>query len=399
MARRGLLVILIFVFPLWGACQDVQKPAAEADVAPMQTSAGEQQSVAEEITNSRQNAITRAVSRVSSAVVGINVTQVVRQYRRSPFMDDPFWGNLFPELNRGRLYNRKVESLGSGFIISKDGYVVTNEHVVHNASEIIVTMTDGRQFKAQAVGSDPFTDIALLKLEGENFPFIEFGKTDDLLVGEWVIALGNPFGLFALNDQPTVTVGVVSATDRDWGRTQEGRLYLDMIQTDAAINQGNSGGPLVNALGEVIGVNTFIFTGSQGAGGFVGIGFAIPIEKVTEIITEIREKGGINREYWLGIYQIQGLNRRIIQALKLSVDRGVIITRLDPRGPAHRAGIREYDIITEIGGKAINSRDNFIEVLGNMDLKVGSILEFTIHRDQREQKIKVKLESMPEMRR
>lgn len=345
-----------------------------------------------EITTSRQNAITRAVAAVSPAVVGINVTQLRRYRARNP------WSQLFPELYRNRWYEQEVQSLGSGFIISADGYIVTNEHVVEDATEILVTMTDARRLKAKLVGSDRDSDIALLKIEGENFPYIPFGHSDDLLVGEWVIALGNPFGLVELNNQPTVTVGVISAIDRDWGRTGENRLYLDMIQTDAAINHGNSGGPLVNSLGQVIGMNTFIFTGSQYNEGFVGIGFAIPIDRIGDVVTAIREKGGINREYWHGIIDVQSLTRGIADALRLQVSQGVIVTELDSKGPAYRAGLRIYDVILSLEGKPVSSRRSFVNTLNDLDLKVGSVLHFKVMRDGKEIDINVTLENRPDRR-
>lgn len=354
---------------------------------------------ADQLYESRQNAITRAVARVSPAVVGINVTQVQRVVHRNPFYNDPFWGQLFPELYRDRVYERKVESLGSGFIISSDGYIVTNQHVVENASEIVVTLTDGRHLPAKLIGEDRLTDIALLKLSGEAFPFIELGHSNDIMVGEWAIALGNPFGLFQLNDQPTVTVGVVSAVDRDWGRTREGRLYLDMIQTDAAINHGNSGGPLVNALGQVIGMNTFIFTGSQHQEGFIGIGFALPIDKIKEVVAEIKQKGTINRDFWHGIYDLRALTPRIINSLGLSVKEGVIVTQLDPQGPAYKAGLRLYDVIVEVEKKPVASPQDFVNIVGALDLRVGSTLNLKVIRESRTFTIAVKLEASPESRR
>jgi len=200
-----------------------------------------------------------------------------------------------------------------------------------------------------------------------------------------------------LNNQPTVTVGVISAVDRDWGRTSEGRLYLDMVQTDAAINHGNSGGPLVNSLGQVIGMNTFIFTGGQNEGS-VGIGFAIPIDRINEIITEIREKGGINRNFWLGLDQVVSLNRSIIQALNLSVDKGALITDIEPGSPTDRSGLQEYDVIVAINGTPTNDRKQFIEALRNQDLKVGTVLTFTINRDGKQMDINITLEPNPRAR-
>nr|NIV16614.1 PDZ domain-containing protein [Fodinibius sp.] len=235
-----------------------------------------------------------------------------------------------------------------------------------------------------------------LKIEGENLPYLELGDSDNLIVGEWVIALGNPFGLFELNDQPTVTVGVISAVDRDWGQTETRRLYMDMIQTDAAINHGNSGGPLVNSLGQVIGMNTFIYTGSRYQEGFVGIGFAIPINRIKEIVEELHSKGSIERDYWLGILDGQDLNPYIVRALDLSINEGMIITQIERNSPAFRAGLREEDVITAANDQKISSREKFIEALSSMDLRVGDTLKFTIVRRNKELNITVKLESQPE---
>lgn len=348
--------------------------------------------VNDDIAHSRQNAITRAVHKVSPAVVGVNVTQIQSYRRRQPFQD-PFWNYFFPEFYRDRYQQRKVESLGSGFLISADGYVLTNQHVVDHAAEIVVTMSGGRRFDATKIGEDKETDIALLKIDGKNLPYIPFGRSDDLLVGEWVIALGNPFGLFQLNDQPTVTVGVISATNRDWGRTENGKLFLDMIQTDAAINRGNSGGPLVNALGQAIGMNTFIYTGGNNNQGSVGIGFAIPSERILDVVAELKSHGRVNRDYWLGILDVQTLNPYIVDALDLGVDRGVIITQIETGSPAHRAGLRDEDVVVNLQGEKVNTRADLIRILKNLDLKVGSELTFSIVRDKKRTKIIVKLGS------
>ncbi len=343
----------------------------------------------------RETPITRAVAQVSPAVVGINVLQVRRYVQKAPFIiDDPLWRAIMPDLFRDRIIEQRVKALGSGFLISADGYIVTNEHVVHNAVEVVVTMTDGTRHQAEIVGTDRVTDVALLKIEGKQFPYIQMGNSDDLLVGEWSIALGNPFGLFELSNEPIVTVGVISAIHQDWGRTEDGRLYLDMIQTSAAINHGNSGGPLVNVLGEVIGVNTFIYTGSQYNEGFVGIGFAIPINKVKEIITEIREKGGINRDWWLGILKVQDVNPFMMAALGLAVDYGAIIAQIERRSPAYRAGLRPEDVIIALNGKTIRSADDLIHLLENMDLKVGDQLTFTVMRGKKKLTVVVTLEAM-----
>ena len=210
--------------------------------------------------------------------------------------------------------------------------------------------------------------------------------------------MGNPFGLFALNAEPTVTVGVISAVDRDWGRTPEGALYMDMIQTDASINHGNSGGPLVNAVCHVIGMNTFIYTGSQYESGSVGIGFAIPINRIHDVVDEIRQKGKINRDYWLGIDQVIDLNRRIIRALDLKVDKGALITAIEPFSPAERAGLREYDVIIALNGKSVTNTDELLQIYRNLDLKVGTTLTFTISRNGQKKDITVTLEQNPRRR-
>jgi len=208
--------------------------------------------VTNDITRSRVNIITSTVEEVSPTVVGINVTEI-RQVR-SPFAyffgDDPYFRDYFRR-------ERKIPGLGSGVLISSDGYILTNDHVAGNAVEIVVTLTDGSQHEANIVGTDRVSDICLIKIEGYNFPYVKFGNSDELIIGEWVIAMGNPFGLFDINDKPTVTVGVISAAGMNLGEIQN-RYYINMIQTDASINGGNSGGPLINSLGELIGMNTLI---------------------------------------------------------------------------------------------------------------------------------------------
>ena len=250
-------------------------------------------SINDQISNSRRNAITRTVAQVSPAVVGINVTEV-RQYRQwSPWGDDPFFRQFFGD----RVYTQKVQGLGSGFIISPDGYILTNDHVAGNAKEITITLTNGSKHNSTLVGTDQVSDVALLKIDEKNLPYIKLGNSDDVITGEWAIALGNPFGLFDISDKPTVTVGVVSATGINL-KAQEGRVYKEMIQTDAAINSGNSGGPLVNSLGEVIGVNSVIYTPNQGN---IGLGFAIPINRVKKVVAELKRSGKIDREWYTGL--------------------------------------------------------------------------------------------------
>ena len=237
----------------------------------------------QKILDSRKNAITNAIEKVSNVVVGVNVTKI-KQQRLNPFFD-PFWDDFFPQK---RTY--KVESFGSGVIISSDGYIVTNQHVVQSATEIIITMVGGEKHEAKIIGIDELTDIALLKIEKDDLPQINIGDSDKLIIGEWAIALGNPLGLFNVSNQATATVGIISGINMDFGQKRSGRVYQNMIQTDASINPGNSGGALVNAIGELIGINTFIMTGDSYSEGSIGIGFAIPINLVMEIINDLKNK-------------------------------------------------------------------------------------------------------------
>jgi len=220
------------------------------------------------------------------------VTQMQEYRRRSPFSTrDPVLREFFPELFKDYRYQQEVSSLGSGFIISSDGYILTNEHVVENATEIIITMTGGEKAEAQIIGTDPKSDVALLKIDLNSLQHVKLGNSDEVILGEWAIAAGNPFGLFEINNKATVTVGVISALNRDFGE-MVGRIYQDMIQTDASINHGNSGGPLCNALGEVIGMNAFIYIDK--AEGSVGIGFAIPINRIKNLLEDLKK----NKTIW-----------------------------------------------------------------------------------------------------
>ncbi len=345
----------------------------------------------ETISTSRQNAITRAAAAANPAVVGINVVEIVKITQRSPFyMADPYWQQLFPELFKDRVYEQKLQNLGSGFIISPEGYIVTNDHVVGEGTEIIVTLPGGEKHNAELVGKDKVSDISLLKITGDDFPYLPTGNSDDLIVGEWAIALGNPFGLFQLDDQPTVTVGVISAINRDWGRVPDGRIYMDMIQTDAAINHGNSGGPLVNALGQVIGMNTFIYTGSRYEEGSIGIGFAIPINRILRVIDQIKQKGGVNRNYWLG-FRVQDLNPVITKALGLKTKDGVIITQVDPGSSAAKAGLATEDVIIRVNDHRVTDSESLISILTDTDLQVGDKLDLVILRNKEEKNIEMKL--------
>jgi len=331
----------------------------------------------DDISNSRKNIITNTVEKVSPSIVGISVIEI-RQYRDpfSSFFNDPFFRQFFGD--RGT-HSQEVKGLGSGYIISPDGYIVTNDHVAGNAAEIKVTLTDTRIFEAKIIGTDAASDICLLKIEGENFPYVDLGNSDDVIIGEWVIALGNPFGLFELNDKPTVTVGVVSATGMNLEQINE-RYYLNMIQTDAAINGGNSGGPLVNSLGEVIGMNTIIFTSGNNSGN-IGLGFAIPINKVKRIVDELKEYGRIERDFEIGL-RIQSIDEGIAKYYNLKTTKGVIVTSIYPGTPAEKAGIEVGDIILEVEGFKINSESSIFGVFH--EFRTGQEVTLKIVRDNKE---------------
>ncbi len=325
------------------------------------------------IDDTRQTAITQAIESVEPAVASISVVQIRDVY--SPFSRDPFFERFFPERRR----KREVHSSGSGVVISPDGYVLTNFHVIENATEVIVTLPGGKEYKAEIIGTDYITDLALLKLNGRNFPYASLGDSDDLIIGEWAIALGNPFGLFDISKQPTATAGIISAMDMDFG-SQKGRVYKDMIQTDAAINRGNSGGPLVNSLGEVIGINTFIYTASQFAEGSIGIGFAIPINLARDIAEELKISGKIDRSYDTGL-AVERLTAEVAQYLDVPFSKGVIVVEVENGSNAEKEGIKVGDIISAVNGKKISSSTEIMKIIRESDLRSGNKIKLKIYRD------------------
>ncbi len=367
--------VLIVVIALYFVLSSSKKPLDfyEADNNYSVAGYQDKSQANDEITNSRKNIITETVKKVSPAVVGINVTEI-RQYE-SPFgsfFDDPFFKQFFG----GRDYNQTVKELGSGFIISPEGYIVTNDHVAGNASEITVTMTNGKQYQAKLIGSDKASDIALIKVDADNLPYEILGNSNDIMIGEWVIAFGNPFGLFEINDKPTVTVGVVSSTGMNL-EPMNNRYYLNMIQTDAAINGGNSGGPLVNSNGEVIGMNTLIFT-AGGNQGNIGLGFAIPINKIKRIIKELKENGKIDRDFSVGL-RIQSIDEGIAKYYKLNTNKGVIVTQVLNGTPADKAGIQVGDIIVQVENYKINNSETLESVF--QEFRTGQTITLNLLRD------------------
>ena len=366
-----LLSLLLIVL---AGCQQPASSQAPLSVDGPMADAGD------EIYASRRTAITRAVEAASPAVVSVNVIEVRNYVRRANPLEEFFYGRQIPD----QVFQQEVQGLGSGFVVSPDGYIVTNDHVAGNAAKITIAFADGSQMDARLVGSDPDTDIALLKVEPEeDLPFLAFEESGDALVGEWAIALGNPFGLFEATE-PTVTVGVVSAVGRDFP-SQQGRTFRDMIQTDAAINSGNSGGPLVDALGRVIGMNTFIFSRS---GGSVGLGFAVPAWRIQQVTEELRESGTVNRDFVTGL-AVRPVTARVARQLGLDEARGLIVTSVESDSPAQAAGLRPRDVIVAIGGEAVQSNQDVRDRL--IDNRAGDVVRIGYLRDGREREASLTL--------
>ena len=323
----------------------------------------------DEINSQRRTVITRAIEKVGPSVASINVEQHI-----ASISFDPFFGFIYPN----EIYPMK--SSGSGVVISQDGFVLTNYHVIKNANKITVTLSGGDEFLSEVIGYDETSDIALLKLNGSKFPFAELGDSDSLLIGEWVIALGNPFQLFSISNKPSASIGIISSNHMDFGRQKSGKIFQDMIQTDAAINPGNSGGPLVNALGEVIGINTFIFNGSNQNQGSVGIGFAIPINSAKKIAKELRLRGEIDRGYSTGLI-VQSITKSIARYLSLPFPKGVIIIEVSDSSPADLAGLKSGDIILKANGLSIQKPSDMRNLILENDLRSGDKIKLKIFRD------------------
>jgi serine protease Do len=340
-----------------------------------------------DLSTSRRTAIVTAAERVSPAVVSVNVIST-RVMRADPFggmPHDEFFDRFFPRQE----YRQQVPSLGSGVIVDAGGMVLTNEHVVRDADEVKVTLNDGRKLNAKVLGATPDYDLAVLQIEGKDLPVAKLGDSDQLLVGEWAIAIGSPFGYLLDDTQPTVTAGVVSATHRNVkaSATDVG-VYKDMIQTDAAINPGNSGGPLVNADGEVIGINAFIFTPS---GGSIGLGFAIPINLAKRILGEIRTYGRV-RQVYPGM-TFQPVTPALARRLGYPDDGGLVVTRVDDKGPAAKAGVKVGDRIRKVNGHSVDSVDDAQKSL--YGIGVGDKLRLQIDRSGTKLDVTVTLVEAP----
>lgn len=380
-----IATILSAVLGIIASCnahREVDRPIYQ-EASPSRSTAGANAAISQ----SRRTVITEVAARCSPAIVGINVIEE-REIITSPFSDffadDPFFRYFFRGFPQFR-QRQQLRSLGSGFLISPDGYIITNDHVAGRATKVIVTTVGGKKYDAELIGSDPVTDVALLKIKGDNLPYLRLGNSDDVIVGEWAIAFGNPFGLFDRNAKPTVTLGVISNVGVNLVEPAQNvpngkRIYRGMIQTDAAISSGNSGGPLVNANGEVIGVNTIIFstaTSYQGAGS-IGIGFAIPINRVKRIVNLLKSGRQLDRNFYTGL-TVDFLNNDYKRVYRTQRDEGIIVTQVMRNSPAEKAGLEPGDILVEIDGTPIHTRDD-LDVAIN-DGTVGQTLSIVIERD------------------
>ena len=318
---------------------------------------------------------TDLVDQVGPSVVNIRTVERVSQ-RSNPEMDEEmqeffrrFFGQPMPGTPRGPRPNRpqpqeeeRPRGVGSGFILTPDGYVMTNAHVVEDASEVLVTLPDKREFKAKIIGTDKRTDVAVVKIDGANLPAVKVGDISKLRVGEWVMAIGSPFGL-----ENTVTAGIVSAKQRDTGD------YLPFIQTDVAINPGNSGGPLINMRGEVVGINSQIYSRS---GGFMGISFSIPIDEAIRVSEQLRSNGRVSRGR-IGV-QIDQVTKDVAESIGLGKPQGALVRSVEAGSPGEKAGIEAGDIITKFDGKSIERPSDLPRLVGNT--KPGTRSTVTVFR-------------------
>jgi serine protease Do len=318
---------------------------------------------------------------VSPAVVNISTVKTIkgggpvfRHFYQNPWGDqDPFKDFFDKFFGNEQQREFKQRSLGSGFIIDKDGYIVTNNHVIADADEIKVKLNSGKEYDAKIIGRDPSTDIALIKIKADsNYSVVNLGDSDALKVGEWVVAIGSPFGL-----EHTVTAGIVSAK----GRVIGSGPYDDFIQTDASINPGNSGGPLINMKGNVIGINTAIIAGGQ------GIGFAVPVNIAKGVIKQLKEQGEVTRG-WLGV-GIQDINDEMAEYYGIKGKKGVMVSEVFPGDPADKAGIRTKDIILEVNGQKVDTSRELTRIIAGFH--VGEVVKITVFRDDKEKIFKVKI--------
>ncbi|ERK68631.1 protease DegQ family protein [Leptotrichia sp. oral taxon 215 str. W9775] len=382
MKKKKIFTLLSLLFIAMSCSKPVEnaKKSEEQKEQKEQTQQMSQEELKKHTKNAveTQDAFVQVYKNTKDSIVNIRTKKTVTVNTYNP-LEELLFGRS------GGVEKRESGALGSGFVVSEDGYIVTNNHVVSNADEIFVKFSDGREYKTKLIGTSPEVDIAVLKIEAnEKFKPLEFSDSDKIEIGQWSIAFGNPMGL---ND--SMTVGVISAS----GRSSLGIEEIEnFIQTDAAINQGNSGGPLIDINGKVIGVNTAILSTS---GGSVGLGFAIPSNLASVVKDSIIATGKFEKPY-IGVY-LNNLDSEKIKALNIKSTNGVLIAKVVADGPAARAGIQANDVIVAVNGKAVNSAGAFIGELAAK--KVGESVELSVIRNSQTVKIRVTLEETPKMLR
>ena len=342
------------------------------------------------VANAQLPEFTELVEQASPAVVNISTRQTIPaqaaglqqmpDLENLPPMFREFFERNMPQTPQQAPRKREAQSLGSGFIISPDGYVMTNNHVVADADEIVVRLSDRSELKAKLIGADARTDVALLKVEGKNLPTVKLGKSDALKVGEWVVAIGSPFGF-----DHSVTAGIVSAK----GRSLPDENYVPFIQTDVAINPGNSGGPLFNLNGEVVGINSQIFTRS---GGFMGLSFAIPIDVAMNVVDQLKASGKVNRG-WLGVV-IQEVNKDLAESFGLDKPAGALVAQVLESGPAAKGGLQVGDVILALDGQPIVMSADLPHLVGN--LKPGTKVSLDVVRGGARKKLEMVVGTLPD---
>lgn len=341
------------------------------------SSSAQTRATAPNVSASRRTAITSAVAMVAPAVVTVQTT-MVEQVQPDEF------ARMFGAGDATRI----VPGLGTGFIVRNDGVIVTNAHVIAGADSISVMLRDGTVYPATRLGTDETNDIAVIKIDAKGLPVVKLGNSADLLVGEWSIAIGNPYGFLLGNSEPSVTAGVISGVGRNLVDRGNGPAqYFDMIQTDAAINPGNSGGPLVNADGEVIGVNSSIYSMS---GGSVGLGFAIPINRVSRVVDDLLEHGSVRRP-WIGV-QLQQATTRNPRDM---ISAGAVIANVAPGSPAEAAGLRSGDVVTQLGPRTIHNSYDWDAAL--LDLHVGDVSKIGVKRGGRMLTVTATIRDLPDV--
>lgn len=378
--RRGWLVVALAAVACRGEAPRAKAIAvtdSPGSLAPLHVESASAATRTDSIDSRRRTLLTDAVAKVSPAVVTVQ-TEVVQNAPVDPF--DAFFGGA----GGGQ---RVLQGLGTGFIVRSDGVIVTNAHVVNDAKTISVALRDGTPYRARLVGKDETNDIAVLKIDAKNLPVAELGNSDSLLIGEWAIAIGNPYGFYLGNSEPSVTTGVISGTGRNLAAPNEGSAtYVDMIQTDAAINHGNSGGPLVDAVGEVIGMNSSIYSPS---GGSVGLGFAIPINRVKRVMEDLLVHGVV-RQPWLGIRLELPETNSPLGALRFGVNVRTVV----PGSPAAAAGIKPGDTLLKAGNRVLHNP--FDWEAEKLDLRVGERVQLTVKRGERQFPVTVTVASLPD---